>query len=75
MPTRDPGNLAAIFKAYDVRGTVPDQIDDDLARAVGNAFVAVTAADERRRRARHAAVLARDVPGLRRGSRSSRSAT
>ena len=27
--------LAAVFKAYDVRGTVPDQIDDDLARAVG----------------------------------------
>ncbi len=42
--TRDPGNLAAIFKAYDVRGTVPDQIDDELAREVGNAFVAVTAA-------------------------------
>ncbi|HEX2894148.1 MAG TPA: phosphomannomutase/phosphoglucomutase [Marmoricola sp.] len=34
----------SIFKAYDVRGTVPDQIDDDLARRVGNAFVAVTGA-------------------------------
>src|SRR6187549_3137472 len=34
--------LAAVFKAYDVRGLVPDQIDDDLARRVGNAFVAVT---------------------------------
>ena len=45
MPTSDPGNRAAIFKAYDVRGTVPDQIDDDLARRVGNAFVAVTAAE------------------------------
>jgi phosphomannomutase len=33
----------SIFKAYDVRGTVPDQIDADLARRVGNAFVAVTA--------------------------------
>jgi len=43
--TRDPANLAAIFKAYDVRGTVPDQIDDDLAHRVGNAFVAVTAAE------------------------------
>jgi phosphomannomutase len=42
--TSDPDNLAAIFKAYDVRGTVPDQIDDDLARQVGNAFVAVTGA-------------------------------
>jgi phosphomannomutase len=36
--------LAAVFKAYDVRGTVPDQVDDDLARAVGAAFVAVTQA-------------------------------
>ncbi len=44
MSTTDPGNLAAIFKAYDVRGTVPDQIDEELARRVGNAFVAVTGA-------------------------------
>jgi phosphomannomutase len=34
----------SIFKAYDVRGTVPDQVDDDLARSVGNAFVVVTGA-------------------------------
>ncbi|MDP9824184.1 phosphomannomutase [Nocardioides massiliensis] len=40
----DAANLAAIFKAYDVRGTVPDQIDEDLARAVGSAFVPVTGA-------------------------------
>jgi phosphomannomutase len=39
-------HLQAIFKAYDVRGTVPDQVDDDLARRVGNAFVAVTGADK-----------------------------
>jgi len=38
----DPTNLAAVFKAYDVRGTVPDQIDDELARRVGAAFVEVT---------------------------------
>ena len=37
----DPANVAAVFKAYDVRGTVPDQIDDDLARATGRAFVQV----------------------------------
>jgi phosphomannomutase len=42
MPTSDPAHLAATFKAYDVRGTVPDQIDEDLARRVGNAFVVVT---------------------------------
>jgi phosphomannomutase len=39
-------DLQAIFKAYDVRGLVPDQVDDDLARRVGNAFVAVTGADK-----------------------------
>ncbi|HSV37448.1 MAG TPA: phosphomannomutase/phosphoglucomutase [Nocardioidaceae bacterium] len=43
MPaTTDPENLHAIFKAYDVRGTVPDQLDEDLARKVGNAFVQET---------------------------------
>jgi len=46
MPTTDPDNLAAVFKAYDVRGTVPEQIDDDLARRVGNSFVAVTGATD-----------------------------
>jgi phosphomannomutase len=45
MSTSDPAALAATFKAYDVRGTVPDQIDEDLARRVGNAFVVVTGAD------------------------------
>ena len=42
--TPDPTLLAAIFKAYDVRGMVPDQLDDDLARRVGGAFVRVTGA-------------------------------
>ena len=40
--TTDPANLSAIFQAYDVRGTVPDQLDEVLARAVGAAFVRVT---------------------------------
>ena len=30
--------LDAVFKAYDVRGTVPDQLDGDLCRAIGAAF-------------------------------------
>src|SRR6266513_4441164 len=30
--------LDTVFKAYDIRGTVPDQLDADLARAVGAAF-------------------------------------
>jgi phosphomannomutase len=32
---------AAIFKAYDVRGVVPDQLDESVARATGAAFVEV----------------------------------
>jgi phosphomannomutase len=40
--TTEPQNLAAVFKAYDVRGTVPEQVDEELARATGAAFVAVT---------------------------------
>ena len=35
MSERD---LGSIFKAYDVRGVVPDQLDDDVARRVGAAF-------------------------------------
>src|SRR3954449_1290443 len=46
MSATSAAALAAVFKAYDVRGTVPDQIDDDLARAVGGAFVQVTGAAE-----------------------------
>ena len=42
MATTDGQNLRAVFKAYDVRGTVPDQIDEVLAERVGAAFVAVT---------------------------------
>ncbi|MEY3697202.1 MAG: hypothetical protein RJA41_852, partial [Actinomycetota bacterium] len=34
-------DLNQIIKAYDVRGTYPDQIDADLARAVGSAFIEV----------------------------------
>src|SRR3954469_23474818 len=41
----DAVNLARVFKAYDVRGTVPDEVDEELARAVGNAFVQVTGTD------------------------------
>ncbi|MGH2693821.1 MAG: phosphomannomutase/phosphoglucomutase, partial [Actinomycetota bacterium] len=33
--TRD---LTAIFKAYDVRGIYPDQLDEDVARSIGLGF-------------------------------------
>jgi phosphomannomutase len=41
VASTDPANAHAVFKAYDVRGTVPDQIDDELARRTGGAFVRV----------------------------------
>ncbi len=37
-------DLDAVIKAYDVRGTYPDQIDEQLATAVGAAFVRVVGA-------------------------------
>ncbi|MFF4649611.1 phosphomannomutase/phosphoglucomutase [Streptomyces sp. NPDC001380] len=37
-------DLKQIVKAYDVRGVVPDQWDEDLARAFGAAFTEVTEA-------------------------------
>jgi phosphomannomutase len=33
-----PADLDRIFKAYDVRGVVPDDLDADLARRIGAAF-------------------------------------
>src|SRR4051794_41911262 len=38
MPATSAAALSAVLKAYAVRGTVPDQIDESLARAVGSAF-------------------------------------
>ena len=43
--TTTAANLDRVFKAYDVRGVVPDEVDEDLARAMGAAFVGVTGAD------------------------------
>ena len=36
--------LDPIFKAYDVRGSVPDQLDAEICRAVGSAFARFTRA-------------------------------
>jgi phosphomannomutase len=38
----DDRRLDSIFKAYDIRGVYPDELDEDIARRVGNAFVAFT---------------------------------
>jgi phosphomannomutase len=41
----DLSRIKDIVKAYDIRGVVPDQLDEDVARAVGAAFVRVVGAD------------------------------
>ena len=38
-------DLSTIVKAYDIRGVVPDQLDESIARAIGAAFVRVLGAD------------------------------
>jgi len=40
----DPDTVRAVFKAYDVRGLAPEQIDEPLARATGRAHAQVTGA-------------------------------
>ena len=42
-----------VFKAYDIRGTYPDQINEDLARAIGSAFATFVGTSE--------IVMARDM--------------
>ena len=39
-----PVSLDAIFKAYDIRGVYPDQLDESIAELVGGAFVRFTGA-------------------------------
>ena len=38
------GDLASIVKAYDIRGVVPDELDEGVAEAIGAAFAKVTGA-------------------------------
>jgi phosphomannomutase len=38
-------DLSTIVKAYDIRGVVPDQLNEDIARAIGAAFARFTKAD------------------------------
>ena len=38
------GDLASIFKAYDIRGVVPDQLNEGVAEAIGAAFARQTGA-------------------------------
>ena len=55
-----PEQLDAIFKAYDIRGTVPDQLDaDDRAARIGAAFARFAGAPAHAGRPRHAPDRAR----------------
>jgi phosphomannomutase len=60
MADTDPSVLHEIVKAYDVRGTVPEQFNDDIAYALGVAFARFTSAPT--------VIVARDMrpsgPGL-----------
>ena len=38
-------DLDAIFKAYDIRGLVPDQLDDEAARRIGSGFARFAGAE------------------------------
>jgi phosphomannomutase len=40
----DVADYAKIFKAYDIRGLVPDELDEGVAEAVGAAFATLTGA-------------------------------
>jgi phosphomannomutase len=51
-------DLSQIIKAYDVRGTVPDQLNEEVARAIGTAFARVLA---ERGDGKTAMVLAHDM--------------
>jgi phosphomannomutase len=57
-------SLADVVKAYDVRGTVPDQLDADVARALGVAFAEVVVGPD----GGHGCVIGHDMrdsgPGL-----------
>ena len=73
----------SIFKAYDVRGTYPDQMDEDVAYRIGRAFARVLGELEGKPvsdlrvaiGARHAAVRAGHGRPLRRGARATRAWT
>ena len=59
---------ASIFKAYDIRGTYPDQLDEQVARAIGRAFATFLKAEQvvvgRDMRLSSPAVFAAVVDGL-----------
>ena len=62
-------DTSAIFKAYDVRGTYPDQLDEHVAEAVGSAFATFAASPRSSSRATCAPRASRSrTPSPRRAS-------
>ncbi|MDP7067573.1 MAG: hypothetical protein QF637_08130, partial [Acidimicrobiales bacterium] len=45
IPPVAPDRLARVFKAYDVRGLAPEELDEAMARALGAAFAKFTKSD------------------------------
>ena len=45
IPATDSSRLAAVFKAYDVRGLSPEELDEPMARSLGAAFANFTKAE------------------------------
>lgn len=54
-------DLTGLIKAYDVRGTVPDQLNADVARAIGAAFADVVVLPEAADGARPRVVIGNDM--------------
>lgn len=54
-------DLTGLIKAYDVRGTVPDQLNADVARAIGAAFADVVVVPEAADGARPRVVIGNDM--------------
>jgi phosphomannomutase len=54
-------DLSSLIKAYDVRGTVPDQLSPDVARAIGAAFARVVALPEAADGTRASVVVGHDM--------------
>ena len=67
----DPATTGALFKAYDVRGLVPDELTPDIARLIGQALVAHLRPDEvavgRDMRVSSPAIAAALIEGIRDG--------
>ena len=45
--------MLSCFKAYDVRGRIPDELDETLAYQIGQAYAAFVKPQQSRGRARH----------------------